>query len=201
MSGVVDKDTQEMKKALQAIIMDECSDLFQLYDFRLVQLSAQRDDLCAGYSFAAGVMSPRVDGGKTLYVQAVLPRTVIFDHPYYVTATQSLAHSNVVTNVFHQLARKLRHEVERRTKETPVVANNPFFVNPFTYTTSLTSETMISTMQQVRGVNEEKAMSFANPVKKTISKSKFEYIDSLIADAKKRLYGGYSNPVLSFKYF
>jgi len=191
-------DTQEMKKVLQSIIMNECSDLFQLYDFRLVQLSAQRNDYLDGYSFTAGVMSPRVDGGKTLYVQHALARTTIFDESFRYNASQSLACSNAVMHLCHQLARKLRHEVELKTKEMPVVAHNPF--SPYnTYTTSLTAATIMSQMPtKPIHVNEDDIMSFSNPIKKT---SKFEHIDNLISDAKKRLYGGYAKPVLAFQYF
>lgn len=92
-----------------------------------------------------------------------------------------------------------------------MVANNPFSMHQ-SDTTSLTSASMITRLQQINvkasmitqlqqinvKVNEDDITSFCNPINRV---SRFEHIDNLISDAKKRLSTGYAKPVLTFQYF
>jgi len=185
----VDPD-QELKKIFQQTIMDECSDLFQRYDFRLVRLVAEQNFYKDCYSFAVAVMSPSVEGGNALHVTHDLSRLALYDSPNHYS-TPSMACNPTFLHLFHRIARQLRHEIEKRTKEMPMA---PYYqqAHTMTYTQNYDSGSVSATIpekivNQYNGVVAPKA-------------SKYKYIDALIADSKKRLVG-HAKPKFEFKHF
>jgi hypothetical protein len=191
---------QELKKILQKTIIDECGDLFQYYDFRLVKLVAEQNFYKDCYSFVVGIMSPRVEGGNAIYISHDLTRTAFYNLlPLH--SSSSIDCGPIFLHLFHLMARKIRNEIEQRTKDMPMItAPNPFDISNISAsnTTYFANIPANIPMQQVRVLRDD-ITSFSNPIKKPASK--FEHITSLVSETKKRLCGGYTNPSFAFEYF
>ena len=198
----------ELKIALQKVIEQDCGHLLATYGFSIRRILAElslRDD---AYRFAVEIYSPQLQ--KSLTASQLLGRQEAYRMGF--NGTYSGSGGATFVYLFHKMASQIKREIEKITKEMPV-ANQQYQSSGYSiglsgtagahynsFTASMSEMLSDPGLKQQR-LQEQFIQEYHERKPAEKKTTKFEHIDALIADSKKRLTSEYVSPKFQFKHF
>lgn len=206
--GASDRDRvdHELKKALQEVIERECGSLMSMYGFYLRQVVSSYDLNHESYKFAAELYSRQLN--KSFCCKQEIARTGVYSMlSMNYKGNLNADSAPVFRHLFHKIAQNINHEIEKVSKNMPVMTQGG---NSMSYTSTNAPVTFLREMYMGMTAAAPMPPEYTQSIQDKIvsqynsdsvaKKSKFEHIDALISSSKMRLVG-YARPRFDFKYF